>query len=71
MASRLVRINEVMKRVGISKSTIYLYMERGEFPRPVPVGKRSVAWVESEIDEYIAARIAEGRGSREFTGVSR
>ena len=41
-----------------SRSYIYDAMGRGEFPRQVKLGGRSVAWVESEVQDWIEARIA-------------
>ncbi|TAG02382.1 MAG: AlpA family phage regulatory protein [Betaproteobacteria bacterium] len=38
---------------------MYEEMAEGTFPRPVKTGKRGVAWVESEIDDWIERRIAE------------
>lgn len=58
----LIRLPEVKKRTGLSRSSIYLAMQRGEFPQTVPLGKRAVAWIESEIDAYVDARI-EQRGA--------
>lgn len=42
-----------MDKTGMAKSIIYKYMEAGEFPENVKLTTRSVAWVESEIDEWI------------------
>ncbi|ROU09491.1 helix-turn-helix transcriptional regulator [Lysobacter enzymogenes] len=55
---RLLRIQEVCDRVGLSKTTIYARMTNNDFPKPVPLGG-VVAWVESEIDQWIGERIAE------------
>ena len=63
MAENLIRIGEVMRRVPYSRSTIYLKVARNEFPQPISLGgasARAVAWVESEIDGWIAKRIAGG-----------
>jgi prophage regulatory protein len=57
-ARRIVRIAEVMRRTGLRKSRIYTGIAAGEFPKPVAITPRSVGWVESEIDEWIAERIA-------------
>jgi len=57
-STRLIRFNELKSRVGLSKTTIYDRMSKGTFPRPVVLGT-TVAWVEAEIDAWIAARIAE------------
>lgn len=60
MAETLIRLAEVMKRVPYSRSTIYLKVARNEFPEPVSLGARAVAWVESEIDDWIEKRIEGG-----------
>ncbi|NOG32474.1 AlpA family phage regulatory protein [Halomonas sp. TBZ9] len=43
----------------MSTSTLYRLMDQKRFPPPVRIGGRAVAWVESEINEWIAARIEE------------
>ncbi len=55
---RLIRLPEVMNLTGLGRSTIYELMAQGEFPKPVPLGRTSgVAWVESEILQWIWAQI--------------
>lgn len=54
--SRLVRLPEVRRRVGLGASTIYRYLAAGKFPRPVEIGGGRVAWYESDIDAWIASR---------------
>nr|WP_287147112.1 AlpA family transcriptional regulator [Aeromonas sp.] len=57
---RLIRMKEVIQKTGLSKSSIYDLIARDQLPRPVrlsPTGGRSVAFVESEIDTWIAERI--------------
>jgi prophage regulatory protein len=61
MARRLLRLNEVKRCTGLSKSSIYNQISDGTFPQPVPIGARAVAWVEDEIQEWINNRIAERR----------
>lgn len=53
----LLRVREVMKKTGFKRSWVYVQMNLGKFPRPVKIGSRSIAWVESEINEWIAAHI--------------
>jgi len=55
---RLVRLHEVMARTGLSRSTIYVWVAEGRFPKPVPLGARSVGWIESELEEWLRDRIA-------------
>jgi prophage regulatory protein len=58
----LLNRSQVLERLG-NKSVSWLYeeMAAGRVPRPVKLGRSAVAWVESEISDYIAGRIAEGR----------
>ncbi len=58
----LIRLSEVQRRTGYSKAWLYRLMSQGKFPTSVKIGTRSIAFVESEIDEWINQRIAESRG---------
>lgn len=57
----LLRLPAVKARTGLSRSTIYLYVSEGIFPKPVQLGPRAVAWVADEIEAWIAQRIEESR----------
>jgi prophage regulatory protein len=57
----LIRLEAVKARTCLSRSTIYAYMREGRFPQPVSISERCVAWIESEIDAWIADRIAATR----------
>ena len=59
--TRFLRLPEVLERTGLSRSTIYLRLGAGRFPRPVPLGARAVGWIEAEVDEWVRERIAESR----------
>lgn len=59
----LIRRAEVLRRCAISNSTLYRLIDAGQFPAPVQVSPRNVAWVEHEIDEWIAHRICERTNS--------
>lgn len=56
--NELLRIAEVQKRTGLSRSCLYEAVARGEFPKPVKIGKRASAWVAAEIDQWIKQRVA-------------
>jgi len=56
---RYLRQREVRERVGISQSTLYRMMATGAFPRQVKLSERSSAWIESEVEAFMNARIAE------------
>ncbi len=60
-AKSFIRIPEVQRRTGYSKAWIYKLIDAGKFPKQVKVGIRSIAFVESEIDEWINQRIAASR----------
>jgi len=53
----ILRRPQVEERTGLSRSTIYLFMEKGDFPKPISLGPRSVGWIASEIDRWIDERI--------------
>lgn len=57
--SRLLTLDDVEQRTGYRKSKLYELMRDGAFPQPVRPSARSIRFVESEIDEWITARIAE------------
>jgi len=59
MNNSLIRFPEVQKRTGYSKAWLYRLLGENRFPKPVKIGSRSIAFVESEIDAWIAERIAE------------
>lgn len=56
---RLIRRKEVQTKTGLGASSIYAMMKNGEFPLCLNLSKRRVAWIESEIDQWIANRIAQ------------
>ena len=58
----LKRLPDVLNRVGYSRSTIYQLIAEGKFPKPISLGGRAVAWLESDIDAWIAARVESARG---------
>lgn len=62
---RLMRLKEVMDVTGLGRSTLYKYMASGQFPEPVSLGGRSVAWVQDEVESWIRARINERDAPRE------
>lgn len=53
----ILRRKQVQARTGLARSTIYLYIKVGLFPKPVSLGPRAVGWIESEVSDWIAKRI--------------
>lgn len=54
---RFMRRKEVQDKTGLGTSTIYALMAKGKFPKAVPITDRCVAWIESEVDQWIAERL--------------
>ncbi len=59
MQVSLLRLPEVEKRTGLSKASIYLRIKQGNFPKPVKIGERAVAWPSDKIDEYVNGLITD------------
>lgn len=59
----LIRLPEVLKRTGFGKAWIYRLISEGRFPAPVKIGVRAVAFVESEVDEWIQSVIETSRNN--------
>lgn len=55
----LWRLPRVIAETGRGRTTIYDAVRAGSFPRPIPLGGRSVAWASFEIEQWIAQRIRE------------
>ena len=62
MSNSLIRLTEVQRRTGYSKAWIYRLLKEKRFPSSIKIGSRAIAFIESEIDEWINQRIAESRG---------
>lgn len=61
MNEALLRLNDVKARTGLSRASIYAAIKRGDFPHPIALGPRAVAWPASEVEQWIQVRIAAGR----------
>lgn len=62
MSHTILRLPDVKFRTGLSRSSIYLRVAEGRFPRPVSLGDRAVGWLEQDISEWIDSRIELSRG---------
>jgi prophage regulatory protein len=51
----ILRRKQVEARTGLSRSTIYLRIQEGSFPRPINLGARAVGWLENEIEAWLTA----------------
>jgi prophage regulatory protein len=62
--NRLLSRREVEQRTSLSRSTMYQQIADGIFPKQIELGARRVGWLESEINQWIATRIAAARPAR-------
>ena len=60
----ILRLPEVKRSTGLSRSTIYLRVAEGKFPKPVCLGGRAVGWLEEEVQDWLQNRIDASRKSR-------
>ena len=58
MEQHILRLPTVKAITVLSRSTIYLRMSEGSFPRQVNLGSRAVGWLASEIDHWIEEKLA-------------
>ena len=61
MATTILRLPAVKARTGLSRSTIYLQISEGTFPKPYPLGKRAVGWLAEEVDHWVENCIRAGK----------
>lgn len=57
MTDKILRCREVQQAIGLSRSTIYRMVERGDFPRPQKLGLRAIGWRQSAISDWMEARL--------------
>ncbi|RUT66525.1 DNA-binding protein [Morganella morganii] len=56
-AHRLLRLKQVEDKTGLKRSQIYAYMKTSDFPKSIKIGPSSVAWLESEIENWINEKL--------------
>lgn len=58
---RIIRLSEVIARVGLCRASIYNLIKANDFPAQIQLGINSVGWIESEVQTWIDNRIAASR----------
>ncbi len=61
MHDKILRLPRVKDCTGLSRTGIYDRIAKGEFPAQIPIGARAVGWLESEVEAWIAQRVAISR----------
>lgn len=59
----LLSLASVKAKTSRSRSAIYLAIKQGTFPKPIRIGARRIAFLEDEIDAWIASKIAASRAT--------
>jgi prophage regulatory protein len=65
VTGRLIRLPEVRRLVPLCRATIYQLISQGKFPKPVGIGGRAVAWIETEVEAWVEAKVRAARGGSE------
>ena len=55
----ICRLPDVVARTGLSRSTIYALVGKQEFPKQIRLSRRTVGWLETDIEEWISDRVNE------------
>ncbi len=59
MNNKVLKIKTVQNSTGLSRSSIYLMMREGSFPKSLSLGTRSVGWLEADIQSWIDSKVSE------------
>ena len=62
MQIKILRLKEVQNRTGLGRSSLYFLVSSSKFPAPIHIGRRSVGWIEDEVEKWILERIVLSRG---------
>lgn len=62
MPPGILRFPSVKARTTVPRSTAYLWMSQGNFPKPIKLGGRAVGWLEEDIEQWLNQRIEQSRG---------
>jgi len=64
----ILRLPAVKARTGLARSTIYLRISEGRFPKPVSLGGRAVGWIEAEVNDWLNRQIEASRKAARTEG---
>jgi prophage regulatory protein len=60
---RILRLAQVREVTGLGRSCIYQLQAQKQFPQRIKISGRSVGWVESEVQQWVARKISQSRAS--------
>lgn len=53
---KAINIKQVAEKISLGQSTIYRMIAAGDFPKPFSLGGNRTAWIEDDIDDWLADR---------------
>lgn len=56
MTTLILKLPQVRQATGLSRSSIYAFVKKGTFPKPIKLGEKAVGWIEGEVSAWVAAR---------------
>jgi len=66
---RILRIQEVSNKTGLSSSSIYKQIRLGEFPQSVKITKRASGWDDEAVDAWVAAKLGKKIDTQAFIDI--
>lgn len=60
---KAIGIKQVAEKVNLGQSTIYRMISKGLFPKPFALGENRTAWIESDIDDWLADKAGKPRSA--------
>lgn len=67
--TKILRFPSVIEKTGLSRSTIYLKISQGIFPKPFSLGPNSIGWLEKDVDDWINSRAITNFGAKVTSGI--
>ena len=64
MSHTILRLPNVKRRTGLSRSTIYLRIANNDFPVPISLGGRAVGWLEEDVNNWLEEKINASRNDK-------
>ena len=59
---KILKLPQVMEATALSRSSIYAFIKKGNFPPQFRLSERAVGWESDAINQWLEERIAASRG---------
>jgi len=66
MTDKLLRIGQVVDKIGLSRTTIWRLRRKSDFPEPAVIHGSCIAWSETELDDWIRRRLMRRKPALSF-----